>query len=114
MKYHEEPAPWDDGEYNTGRTTPPKSHRGIIALLLIAVILLIGLSTLLGFSSLRLFQQLNEQRAAANTICYGTAEEPTVAGSLVPIDAVRETVAVSAGPAPEADGTLSLQDIYVK
>lgn len=114
MKYHEEPAPWDDGEYNTGRTTPPKSHRGIIALLLIAVILLIGLSTLLGFSSLRLFQQLNEQRAAANTICYGTAEEPTVAGSLVPIDAVQETVAVSAGPAPEADGTLSLQDIYVK
>ena len=116
MKYHEEPAPWDDGEYNTGRTTPPKSHRGIIALLLIAVILLIGLSTLLGFSSLRLFQQLNEQRAAAETICYGTAEEPTVAGSLVPIDAVQETVAVSAGPAPEAaaDGTLSLQDIYVK
>ena len=116
MKYHEEPAPWDDGEYNTGRTKPPKSHRGIIALLLIAVILLIGLSTLLGFSSLRLFQQLNEQRAAANTICYGTAEEPTVAGSLVPIDAVQETVAVSAGPAPEAaaDGTLSLQDIYVK
>ena len=114
MKYHEEPAPWDDGEYNTGRTTPPKSHRGIIALLLIAVILLIGLSTLLGFSSLRLFQQLNEQRTAAETICYGTAEEPTVAGSLVPIDAVQETVAVSAGPAPEADGTLSLQDIYVK
>lgn len=114
MKYHEEPAPWDDGEYNTGRTTPPKSHRGIIALLLIAVILLIGLSTLLGFSSLRLFQQLNEQRAAAKTICYGTAEEPTVASSLVPIDAVQETVAVSAGPAPEADGTLSLQDIYVK
>ena len=68
MKYHEEPAPWDDGEYNTGRTTPPKSHRGIIALLLIAVILLIGLSTLLGFSSLRLFQQLNEQRAD-KTIC---------------------------------------------
>ena len=58
MRYHEEPAPWDDGEYNTGRTKPPKSHRGVVALLLIAVILLIGLSTMLGFSSLRLFHWL--------------------------------------------------------
>ena len=47
MRYREEPAPWDDGEYNTGYTTPPKSHRTFIALLLIAVIILIGLSTLL-------------------------------------------------------------------
>ena len=115
MKYHEEPAPWDDGEYNTGHTKPPKSHRGIIALLLIAVILLIGLSTLLGFSSLRLFQQLNEQRAA-KTICYGTAEEPTVASSLVPIEAVQETVPAFAGFPPLAtpEGGLTLQEIYVK
>ena len=115
MRYHEEPAPWDDGEYNTGRTKPPKSHRGIVALLLIAVILLIGLSTMLGFSSLRLFQQLNEQRTE-KTICFGTAETPTEASSLVPINAVQDPAAASAGfPAlAQAEEGLSLQEIYVK
>lgn len=115
MRYHEEPAPWDDGEYNTGRTKPPKSHRGVVALLLIAVILLIGLSTMLGFSSLRLFQQLNEQRTE-QTICFGTAETPTEASSLVTISAVQDSAAVSAGfpaLAQEEEG-LSLQEIYVK
>ena len=115
MRYHEEPAPWDDGEYNTGRTKPPKSHRGVVALLLIAVILLIGLSTMLGFSSLRLFQQLNEQRTE-QTICFGTAETPTEASSLVTISAVQDSAAVSAGfPAlAQAEKGLSLQEIYVK
>lgn len=115
MRYHEEPAPWDDGEYNTGRTKPPKSHRGVVALLLIAVILLIGLSTMLGFSSLRLFQQLNEQRTE-QTICFGTAETPTEASSLVTINAVQDSTAVSAGfPAlAQAEEGLSLQEIYVK
>lgn len=115
MRYHEEPAPWDDGEYNTGRTKPPKSHRGVVALLLIAVILLIGLSTMLGFSSLRLFQQLNEQRTE-QTICFGTAEAPTEASSLVTISAVQDSAAVSAGfPAlAQAEEGLSLQEIYVK
>lgn len=115
MRYHEEPAPWDDGEYNTGRTKPPKSHRGIVALLLIAVILLIGLSTMLGFSSLRLFQQLNEQRTE-KTICFGTAETPTEASSLVTINAVQDSAAASAGfPAlAQAEEGLSLQEIYVK
>lgn len=115
MRYHEEPAPWDDGEYNTGRTKPPKSHRGIVALLLIAVILLIGLSTMLGFSSLRLFQQLNEQRTE-KTICFGTAETPTEASSLVPINAVQDSAAASAGfPAlAQAEEGLSLQEIYAK
>lgn len=115
MRYHEEPAPWDDGEYNTGRTKPPKSHRGIVALLLIAVILLIGLSTMLGFSSLRLFQQLNEQRTE-KTICFGTAETPTEASSLVTINAVQDSAVASAGfPAlAQAEEGLSLQEIYVK
>lgn len=115
MRYHEEPAPWDDGEYNTGRTKPPKSHRGVVALLLIAVILLIGLSTMLGFSSLRLFQQLNEQRTE-QTICFGTAETPTEASSLVTINAVQDSATASTGfPAlAQAEEGLSLQEIYVK
>ena len=89
MRYREEPAPWDDGEYNTGYTTPPKSHRTFIALLLIAVIILIGLSTLLGVSNLRLFQQLNQQKAEP-TICFSTAES-VVVSVFLPIDVDQTT-----------------------
>ena len=113
MRYREEPAPWDDGEYNTGYTTPPKSHRTFIALLLIAVIILIGLSTLLGVSNLRLFQQLNQQKAEP-TICYSTAES-VVDSEFVPID-VEQTANESIGfPAlAEQEDTLTLREIYIK
>lgn len=113
MRYREEPTPWDDGEYNTGYTTPPKSHRTFIALLLIAVIILIGLSTLLGVSNLRLFQQLNQQKAEP-TICYSTAES-VVDSEFVPID-VERTANESIGfPAlAEQEDTLTLREIYIK
>ena len=113
MRYHEEPTPWDDGEYNTGYTTPPKSHRTFIALLLIAVIILIGLSTLLGVSNLRLFQQLNQQKAEP-TICYSTAES-VVKSEFVPID-VEQSANESIGfPAlAEQEDTLTLREIYIK
>ena len=102
MRYREEPTPWDDGEYNTGYTTPPKSHRTFIALLLIAVIILIGLSTLLGVSNLRLFQQLNQQKAEP-TICYSTAES-VVDSEFVPIDVEQA--------ADEIIGCPSLAELY--
>ena len=113
MRYREEPAPWDDGEYNTGYTTPPKSHRTFIALLLIAVIILIGLSTLLGVSNLRLFQQLNQQKTEP-TICYSTAES-VVDSEFVPID-VEQSANESIGfPAlAEQEDTLTLREIYIK
>ena len=112
MRYHEEPAPWDDGEYNTGCTTPPKSHRTFIALLLIAVIILIGLSTLLGVSNLRLFQQLSQQKQSM-TICYSTAQaDPESSSELVPISAEQSASAVFSSPVQE--DALSLQQIYIK
>lgn len=113
MRYREEPTPWDDGEYNTGYTTPPKSHRTFIALLLIAVIILIGLSTLLGVSNLRLFQQLNQQKAEP-TICYSTAES-VVDSEFVPIDVERITNESIGFPAlAEQEDTLTLREIYIK
>ena len=113
MRYREEPAPWDDGEYNTGYTTPPKSHRTFIALLLIAVIILIGLSTLLGVSNLRLFQQLNQQKAEP-TICYSTADS-VVDSEFVPID-VEQTAneSISFPALAEQEDTLTLREIYIK
>ena len=61
MSRYEEPAPWDDGEYGTGRTQPPKSHSGVIAILLIAIILLVSTVTLLGILNIRMFRQLNQR-----------------------------------------------------
>ena len=48
--------PWDQGTYTTGPTQPPKSHGGIIALLLVIVIALSGVVTVLGVMNIRLLQ----------------------------------------------------------
>ena len=52
--------PWEPGMYETGRTRPPKSHGGLIALLLVIVIFLCGLVSVLGMMNVRLFAQLND------------------------------------------------------
>ena len=36
---------WDDGVYGTGSTQPPKSHRALLALLLVIIIFLGGIAT---------------------------------------------------------------------
>lgn len=52
---------WNQNTYQTGSTTPPKSHGGLIAFLLGLVIFLCGISTSLGLMNIRLFQVLNTQ-----------------------------------------------------
>ena len=46
--------------YETGRTRPPKSHHGLIAVLLVVVIFLSGVVSFLGLLNVRLFAQLKE------------------------------------------------------
>lgn len=48
--------------YQTGPTAPPKSHGGIIAILLIAVIFLCGLVSILSLMNIRLFQMVKTQQ----------------------------------------------------
>ena len=50
--------PWEPGKYETGRTRPPKSHNGLIAILLVVVIFLSGLVSFLGVLNVKLFAQL--------------------------------------------------------
>ena len=52
--------PWEPGMYETGRTRPPKSHGGLIAILLVVVIFLCGLVSALGVMNIKLFTQLKE------------------------------------------------------
>lgn len=53
--------PWDAGEFGTGKTQPPKSYGGIVAVLCVLVIFLCGLVTVLSILNIRLFRQLNAQ-----------------------------------------------------
>lgn len=55
------PEPWADNTYRTGSTTPPKSHNGVIALLLVLVIVLCGIITVLGITNAHLFRILAVQ-----------------------------------------------------
>ena len=54
--YRREPG--EPGKYETGRTKPPKSHNGLIAILLVVVIFLSGLVSFLGVLNVRLFAEL--------------------------------------------------------
>ena len=49
------------GFYQTGYTQPPKSYRGIIALLLIIIVILGSITTILGLLNIRLFRKLSTQ-----------------------------------------------------
>ena len=48
--------------YRTGPTAPPKSHGGIIAILLIAVIFLCGVVSILSLMNIRLFRMVKTQQ----------------------------------------------------
>ena len=52
-------APWEKDSYETGRTRPPKSRNGLMALLLVAVIFLGGLVSALGLMNIRLFRRMH-------------------------------------------------------
>ena len=119
--------PWDEGVYGTGNTSPPKSHSGIIALLLILVIFLSGIISVLSFLNIKLFQQLSQQQEVqdpppmAFSDLHGqmaiSATEPT--GIPQPYLA-QPDVSIQLNRSPQSidnipeDGALSWQDIYEK
>lgn len=58
-EYERCPAPWEENFYRTGDTRPPKSHRGLVALLLVVIIILGSVVAVLGMMNIRLFRQLD-------------------------------------------------------
>ncbi|MBE6979685.1 MAG: PDZ domain-containing protein [Ruminococcaceae bacterium] len=126
-----QPDPWESGIYETGRTRPPKSHTGLIALLLVVVIFLSGLVSFMGLLNVRLFAQLNaqpEEKESSVSFVSETEEAPDILEIQDPSAAALEpTAAPSAdpgafqlNPSPESvpnvpqNVGLSLQDIYDK
>lgn len=71
--------------YETGSTKPPKSHGGLIAALLTAVILLCGISTALGLMNIRLTLALKDRKESRYGAQFSNIPE-TVAESLSPGD----------------------------
>ena len=108
-------SPQDGWEYGTGRTDPPKSHTGILAVLLILVIFLTGIATVLGVLNIRLFRELASHQAEPELpISFTQTEaeadetqpETTLSGALSESD-----FRLDLQRSPQ-EGGLSLQEIY--
>lgn len=68
--------------YQTGYTHPPKSYRGIIALLLITIVILGSIATVLGLLNIQLFRKLSMQSEEAGAVQFAqlaNAEHRSVA-----------------------------------
>ena len=124
MNYEQNPnntdpqyEPWDQGVYRTGSTKPPKNHRGLIAVLLVAVILLCGVISVLGVMNIRLFQQVNNTNNGDSLpIMFSNEVSETFPTQSTTADAVKETIPVGTSPisvenTPQQEA-LSLQVIY--
>ena len=59
---------WDEGVYGTGRTEPPKSNSGIVALMMIIIIFLSGIISVLSFMNIQMFHQLQKAQLQQETI----------------------------------------------
>lgn len=60
--------------YQTGYTQPPKSYRGIIALLLITIVILGSVTTVLGLLNIQLFRKLSMQSGDADSVHFAQLE----------------------------------------
>ena len=119
--------PWDDSVYGTGPTEPPKSHSGLIALLLILVIFLCGIVTVLGILNVRMFRQLNLKERESLSIAVieeslpiATDEPVTEQTAPQTVEEVHETsgaLYIQEAPASPDNipqqGGMSLQDVYL-
>lgn len=104
-----------DHQYNIGHTAPPKSHGGIIAVLLIVIIFLGGVISILGLLNISLFQKLlkKDQESLAVAVRkeddHGSALDVTYSDEIIFLNDVPQSVDYY----PQ-EGGLSLQEIYQK
>ncbi len=61
--------------YQTGSTQPPKSHKGLLAFLLVLVIFLCGISTALGLMNIRLLDALKQTEKETSPVAFSNAKE---------------------------------------
>lgn len=117
----EEPTePWEQRTYRTGKTSPPKNRRGLVAVLLVIVIFLGGIVSALSLLNIRLFQKLRKDTDTPEPSFWLSDEEteavssqdasaPT--GQHGSMELQLEPTPASVENIPQAGG-LSLQKIY--
>ena len=126
-EYPDDQRPWDPDSYETGSTRPPKSHRGILALLLILVIFLCGAASAMGLLNIRLFSQPEAVEEPQANVSFFTEDEKLPMYTIDPeiTEPALETVpkvtsSVELLPPVQSQenitqsGGLSLQKIYEK
>ena len=110
--------PQDSWEYGTGRTEPPKSRGGIVAVLLILVIFLTGIVTVLSILNIRLVKQLglpqNNRELAISFTNEETQPQETQARTPEPAqdDFNMDLQSTPALQSELPQGALSRQQIY--
>ena len=98
--------PWDRGTYQTGSTQPPKSHGGIIAVLVVLVIFLCGVVTIMTVMNIRLVRELNTKDPDPSSPVSFVAPETTAATA--PTDETEEANTGISNPRIEKDPELSV------
>ena len=126
--YRNHNEPWDPSIYGTGRTKPPKSYGGLVAVLLVVIIFLGGLVSVLGIMNVKLFTQLRDQSQKSEdslsvisrvdgqtleTVPDDQADAPTYPDGS---GASRIELSPAPGSVPniQQEGGLSLQQIYAQ
>ena len=121
--------PWDTDFYETGCTRPPKSHRGLFALVLVSGILLGGILTALGGINARIVREWSgkENDDTLPVSLHAGEATDTTAAPVPDTTSVTPTLTTMSGEAkvelqpspqsvdtPTQEGGMSLQDIYDK
>lgn len=111
--------PWNQDIYQTGAIEKPKKRKGMVTILLIAIIILAGISSILGLMNFQLFSQLNDRNGKGTSLSLlpgnlgtrpsGSPTHPT--RSDVCIDLIYPPSNTDHVPQP---GGLSLQEIYAR
>ena len=115
---------WGQNVYQTGSTRPPKNHRTVVALLLVAVIFLGGIVSALSLLNIRLFWQNNDKEKEMMSFHFSgeastaTENESATTETSVPVAEKSHQLQISQSPlsvenVPQQGG-LSLQSIYDK
>lgn len=121
---NDSPEPWEQSFYETGRTRPPKSYGGLIALLLIALIFLGGIASAMSLLNISLFRQtadpdsnnddsvlFTQQLAEQTTTATQGSSHPEASYSDLSLQLNQSPTSVD--NIPQAGG-LPLQDVYSK
>lgn len=91
---HNQIDPWDDGVYGTGKTEPPKSNSGMVALLMIVIIFLSGIISVLSFLNIQLFHQLQEAQNQSDSIPMAFSEKESESAENILQEAIDDVEAV--------------------